>query len=34
MLFGVGLGEMGVVFQQTGMPCLKEARVELPSHGR
>ena len=34
MFFGIGLGEVGAVFQQTGMPCLKEVCVELPSCGR
>lgn len=34
MFFGIDMGEMGAVFQQTGVSCLKEVCVELPSHGR
>lgn len=34
MFFGVDLGEMGAVFQQTGVSCLNEVCVELPSRGR
>lgn len=34
IFFDVGLGEMWAVFQQTGMPCPKEAYVEFPSYGR